>query len=155
VKRVLLTGMSGTGKSSVVRALTERGYKAVDTDDGWSEPLPDGRQRWREEAISELLATEDADVLFIAGCEENQVRFLPRFDHIVLLTAPPETLMRRLASRAGNPYGKTPAELSRVLADRQAVEPRLRKVADHEIQTSMPLDDVVTTVLRITGTEQS
>jgi dephospho-CoA kinase len=155
VKRVLLTGMSGTGKSSVVRALSERGYKAVDTDDGWSEPLPDGRQRWREEAISELLATEDADVLFVAGCEENQVRFHPRFDHIVLLTAPPETLMRRLASRTGNPYGKSPAELSRVLADRQAVEPRLRKVADHEIQTTMPLDDVVTTVLRITGTEQS
>ena len=45
VKRVLLTGMSGTGKSSVIRALSARGFKAVDTDDGWCEPLPDGRQR--------------------------------------------------------------------------------------------------------------
>jgi len=71
VKRVLLTGMSGTGKSSVIEVLAARGYKAVDTDDGWCEPLPDGRQRWREDAIERLLAVEDADVLFVAGCEEN------------------------------------------------------------------------------------
>jgi hypothetical protein len=61
VKRVLLTGMSGTGKSSVVRALAARGYKAADTDDGWCEPLPDGRQRWRQKAIEGLLATEDLE----------------------------------------------------------------------------------------------
>ena len=68
MKRVLLTGMSGTGKTSVIRALEARGFKAVDTDDGWCEPLPDGRQRWREDAIGQLLDTEDADVLFVAGC---------------------------------------------------------------------------------------
>jgi hypothetical protein len=78
VKRVLLTGMSGTGKSSVIDALSARGFKAVDTDDGWCEPLPDGRQRWREDAIGQLLDTEDAEVLFVAGCEENQVRFHSR-----------------------------------------------------------------------------
>ena len=33
VKRVLLTGMSGTGKSTVVAELAARGYKAVDADD--------------------------------------------------------------------------------------------------------------------------
>src|SRR5215469_3307616 len=102
MKRVLLTGMSGTGKSSVIRALTELGYKAIDTDDGWCEQLPDGRQRWREDAIAGLLATEDADVLFVAGCEENQVRFHPRFDHIILLSAPIRTMMQRLADRTGN-----------------------------------------------------
>lgn len=93
VKRVLVTGMSGTGKSSVVRELAARGFKAVDTDDGWSEPLPDGRQRWREDAIQALLATEDTDVLFVAGCEENQVQLHAQFDHIVLLSAPMETLL--------------------------------------------------------------
>lgn len=143
--------MSETGKSSVVRALAARGYKAVDTDDGWSEPLPDGRQRWREDAIGELLATEDADVLFVAGCEENQVRFHPQFDHIVLLSAPPETLVQRLASRASNPFGKTPAELDRVLSDLETVEPRLRRVAGHEVRTTMPLAEVVATVLRLVG----
>jgi dephospho-CoA kinase len=149
VKRVLLTGMSGTGKSSVVQALAARGYKAVDTDDGWSEPLPDGRQQWREDAIDRLLDTEDADVLFVAGCEENQAQFHPRFDHIVLLSAPVETLLERVATRTGNPYGKSPDDLSRILDDLENVEPLLRRVADHEIRTTAPLDEVLEDVLRL------
>ena len=152
MKRVLVTGMSGTGKSSVVRALAARGYKVVDTDDGWSEPLPDGRQQWREDAIDRLLDTEDADVLFVAGCEENQARFHPRFDHIVLLSAPVETLLERVATRTGNPYGKSPEELSRILDDLENVEPLLRRVADHEIRTTAPLDEVVENVLRLVDT---
>ena len=143
--------MSGTGKSSVIGALAARGYKAVDTDDGWCEAWPDGRQRWREEAIEQLLATEDAEVLFVAGCEENQVRFHPRFDVIILLSAPAEILAGRLASRTSNSYGKTPGELRRVFDDLQVVEPLLRNAADYEISTTMPLDDVVTAVLRLIG----
>lgn len=151
MKRVLLTGMSGTGKSSVIQALAARGYRAVDTDDGWCEPLPDGRQRWREDAIEQLLAVEDAEVLFVAVCEENQVRFQPRFDVIILLSVPAEILAQRLASRTGNPYGQTPGELRRVFDDLRAVEPLLRKAADYEIRTTMPLGDVVTAVLRLIG----
>jgi shikimate kinase len=154
VKRVLLTGMSGTGKSSVIQALSARGFKAVDTDDGWCEPVPDGRQRWREDAIGQLLDTEDAEVLFVAGCEENQVRFHPRFDLIILLSAPGEVLAQRLASRTTNSYGRAPGELERVQADLQAVEPRLRKVATYEIRTTMPLDDVVAQVLHLAGSWQ-
>src|SRR2546427_11613622 len=38
VKRVLLTGMSATGKSTGISELAARGYKAVDTDyHGWAE----------------------------------------------------------------------------------------------------------------------
>ena len=151
MKRVLLTGMTGTGKSSVIRSLADLGYKAIDTDDGWCEQLPDGRQRWREDAIASLLATEDADVLFVAGCEENQVRFHPQFDHIILMSAPIQTLMQRLADRTGNPYGKTQGDLDRVLSDTRDIEPRLRRAADHEISTTMPLGDVVRAILRFVG----
>jgi shikimate kinase len=143
--------MSGTGKSSVVRELVARGYRAVDTDDGWSEPLPDGRQRWREDAIEALLRAEDAEVLFVAGCEENQARFHERFDHIVLLSAPVETLLERLETRSDNPYGKDPEERRRFLDDVRTVEPMLRRVADAEIRTTAPLNEVVATVLRLVG----
>jgi len=149
VKRVLLTGMSGAGKSAVVRALAARGYKAIDTDDGWCQPAPDGRQMWRADAIEVLLATEDADILFMAGCEENQAQFHPRFDHIILLSAPLETLVERLATRTSNSFGKAPEDLRRILDDLQTVEPLLRRVADHEVRTTLPLSDVVTTILRL------
>jgi dephospho-CoA kinase len=151
MKRILLTGMSGTGKSSVIRALSDLGYKAIDTDEGWCEQLPDGRQTWREDAIATLLATEDADVLFVAGCEENQVLFHPQFDRIIQLSAPIHTMMQRLGARTGNPYGQAPGDLGRVLDDTMNIEPLLRRAADHEISTTMPLHDVVTGILRLVG----
>jgi shikimate kinase len=111
--------MSATGKSTVVRELARRGYKAIDADDGLTEPLLDGRQRWREEAVAALLDADDVPIVFLAGCEDNIVGFLPRFDRIILLSAPVETLLERLATRPNNPFGKRPGELARVLRDRR------------------------------------
>ncbi|MCU0263869.1 MAG: hypothetical protein MUF09_09400 [Candidatus Nanopelagicales bacterium] len=54
--RVLLTGMSGTGKSTLVGLLRAGGVRAIDTDDGWVDVLPDGTQRWRVDDIRRLLA---------------------------------------------------------------------------------------------------
>jgi len=151
VRRVLLTGMSGVGKSTLVHELVARGHKAVDADYGYCEVLPDGRQRWREDAVEQLLDTEDAPVLFLAGSEENQVRFHPRFDVIVLLTAPLATLVERLDTRTNNPFGKAPEERERFLADVAEVEPLLRRVADHVVDTDAPLPAVVAAVLRVSG----
>ncbi len=152
--------MSGTGKSEVISELAARGYKAIDTDyDGWSEltdvPANSGHSGvageqdwlWREDRIARLLSTEDADALFISGCPPNQVKFYGHFDHIVLLTAPKPVLTERLVTRTNNPYGKHPDELARVIALKQTVEPMLRRVADLEIDTSVPLEEVVDRIL--------
>jgi dephospho-CoA kinase len=156
VKRVLLTGMSGTGKSSVLAVLQARGFKTVDTDyGGWSEqvdiPASDGPPSkewiWREALMARLLATEDADVLFVSGAVRNQTKFYAHFDHVVLLTAPVAVITKRLAVRTNNPYGKDPAELAEVIGLKQTVEPALRLAADLEIDTSIPLNEVVETIL--------
>ena len=149
MKRVLITGMSGTGKSAVVGQLVARGYTAVDTDDGWCELQADGRQLWREDAIQTLLAREDSSLMFVAGCEENQGKFYPQFDLIVLLSAPLETLVERLATRSSNSYGKRSEEFRRFLEDVETVEPLLREKATHEVRTTVPLNEVVTTILRL------
>ena len=166
MKRVLLTGMSGTGKSTVIKELAARGYKAVDIDDhGLSEwvavPLdeptglgPGKDWVWREDRIQELLSSDDAEVLFLSGCSPNQGKFYPQFDHIVLLTAPPAVLVERLATRTTNPYGKHPDEVARVLALQQTVEPLLRAGAGVEVDTSAPLDQVVASVLRLVRSPQ-
>ena len=87
MKRVLLTGMSGTGKSTVIGELAARGYRAVDTDyDGLSglvnvpEDEPTGLDPgqdwvWREDRIQDLLSADDADVLFLGGTSPNQGKF--------------------------------------------------------------------------------
>jgi shikimate kinase len=141
--------MSGTGKTILMERLVALGHKAVDLDDGWCEPQPDGRQLWRTVEVSALLAQEDADVLFVAGCKANMVEFLPSFDVVVLLTAPVDTLIERLATHTNNPYGKSAEERRRVLEDIREVEPRLRRVANHVVETTAPLDEVVRTVLAV------
>ena len=166
MKRVLVTGMSGTGKSTVIATLAARGYKAVDADDGeWSEwaNVPGDDEpgassdpnwvwrtkdwMWREDRVQRLLATEDAGVLFVGGCAPNQGKFYAQFDHAVLLSAPAAVLVERLATRTTNSYGKHPDEVARVLGHLQTVEPRLRRSASLEVDTSAPLDQVVETIL--------
>lgn len=161
MKRVLLTGMSGTGKSTVIEELAARGYRAVDTDyDGYSHLVnvpedeltghePGQDWVWREERIQALLDTEDADVLFVSGTSPNQSAFYPRFDHIVLLSAPAGVMVERLTSRSNNPYGQRPEEVERALLLKDEIEPLLRRGASCEIDTSVSFDLVVAEVLRI------
>jgi shikimate kinase len=159
---VLVTGVSGVGKSTAVGELARRGVKAVDLDDpAWSEWIdsPDGegpspRQSgqdwvWREDRVARLLATEDADVLVVGGCAPNTGAFRDRFDVIVLLSVPAAVMASRLGSRAGSAYGTHPEELARSLRFKETVEPRLRSIAHAEIDTTAPLDDVVAALLTL------
>jgi dephospho-CoA kinase len=150
VKRVLLTGMSGTGKSTLIRALRARGYRSIDMDEpGWSEYGVDGDWVWREDRVEELLAVEDGKVLFISGCAENQVKFYPKLDHIILLSAPEDVLVERLMTRTNNAYGKRPEELADVMYYLETVEPLLRRGATHEVDASASFEKVLETVLAV------
>jgi shikimate kinase len=148
MKRILLTGMSGTGKSSLIGAIRVRGFRAVDMDEpGWSEYGPDGDWIWREDRMRELLAAEGGEALFVCGCAANQGAFYPRFDEIVLLSAPAAVIVERLATRTNNPYGKHPDELAATLHNLETIEPLLRRSATREIDASAPFDEVLATVL--------
>lgn len=164
MKRILLTGMSGTGKSTIISALASRGYKAVDADcdeysewveftvesDDFGPPVEVGRDWvWREDCIQDLLSTEDSDVLFLSGCAENMRKFLPQFDDVVLLSAPSDVIVERLRTRTTNTYGRQPNEIARVLSLVETLEPRLRRAADHEFDTSSCINDVVEAVLQL------
>src|SRR5690242_7487936 len=115
--RVLVTGMSGTGKSSALAELGRRGFEVVDTDEGgWSEwSDEDGGYVWREDRITELLARDREVPLFVSGTVSNQSRFYDDFDAVVLLSAPAEVLLGRIDERATNPYGKTSDERELIL----------------------------------------
>jgi dephospho-CoA kinase len=162
MKRVLISGMSGTGKSTVIRALAARGYKAVDLDsDEWSHWVPVGGDDpfdppsrpgsewqgrdwvWREDRVARLLEEQDAKVLFVSGTAANQGMFHPQFDHIVLLSAPTTVLVQRLSARTTNDYGKEPDELARVLHHVETVEPLLRRAASLQVDTNVSLHRVL------------
>lgn len=165
MRRMLVTGVSGVGKSATVVELARRGIKAVDLDDpAWSEwvdsadgegpsPLHPGQDwLWREDRVGRLLATEDADLLVVGGCAPNLGTFRARFDVIVLLSAPVAVMAERLGRREGTAYGRHPEELVRSLRFKETVEPRLRAIAHAELDTTAPLGDVVAAVEALAGT---
>jgi len=131
--------MSRTGKSTALAELAKRGFQVVETDDPpWSEwSEADGGYVWREDLVAELLSREDGATLYVSGTVSNQGRLYPRFDAVVLLSAPVDELLRRLETRATNDYGKA------------ADEPLLRATCTHEIDATLPIADVVAQLVEI------
>ncbi len=147
--RVLLTGMSGAGKSTVLDELRRRGHLTVDTDyDGWE--LPD--RTWDEVRMDRLLA-QHRDLL-VSGTVENQGQFYDRFEHVVLLSAPLSVLLQRVRNRTTNPYGKSTEQQAEIATYTETVEPLLRHGATTELDGQRPvaeLADVIEGLMRQTS----
>lgn len=135
--RVLITGMSGAGKSTVLAELARRGHVTVDTDyDEWTDG--DGGP-WDEMRMGMLLdGTSD---VIVSGTAENQGGFYDRFEHVVLLSAPVDVLIDRVRHRA-NPYGRTLEQQREIRAYTEAVEPLLRAAASIEIDATLPVQTI-------------
>jgi broad-specificity NMP kinase len=143
--------MSGTGKSTACAELARRGFSVVETDHApwsdWSERA--GGYVWNEELVSGLLDREPGTTLYLSGTVSNQGRFYPRFDAIVLLSAPVDVLLRRIESRKANDYGKSVSERERILSDISNVEPLLRATCTHELDATQSVASVVAELIAI------
>ena len=148
--RILITGMSGTGKSTLIQELHALGYKTIDMDyDDWSEYRSDGEWIWKEDRISEVLNESTNELLFIAGCASNQGKFYSKFDFIILLSTPEEVLIERLQKRTNNPYGKKLEEFDKIIHDLRTIEPLLRKGSNYEFKTDKPIEEIIQNILSL------
>ena len=144
MSRVLITGMSGTGKTTLLRELSRRGHQTLDTDyDGWV--LVDGT--WDETRMAAYLASNSSVV--VSGTVENQGRFYDRFEAVVLLSAPVEVLIERVSIRTNNPYGNLEIEQSVIRQQVLDVEPLLRQGATLELDGRRPLAELADAVERL------
>lgn len=162
MKRILITGMSGTGKSAVTGELAARGYASYDLDaPEWSEWVAasptdaltpaEGRDWvWRIDRVRRLLSEPRDGRLFIAGTAENMSAVFPLIDVVVLLSAPLETILERLEARSADGYGRAPEQRRKVIDLIAIVEPLLRQSADFEIDTRKPVQATVDELLRLT-----
>lgn len=144
MSRVLVTGMSGAGRSTVLNELRRRGHDTVDTDyDRWV--LPDGS--WDEPRMEQLLAAR-RDVV-VSGTVHNQGRFYDRFEHVVLLSAPLDVLVQRVTCRPNHPYGKSPADREEIAQYVQTVEPLLRRGATAELDGRRHIAELADAIERL------
>ena len=110
-----------------------------------------GGAAWNEQRIDALLSGHADAALFIVGTVANQGRFYPRFDAVVLLSAPLDVILERVATRETNPYGRTATEREKIAADLLAFEPLLRAGATAEIDTRRRLGEVVDELESLAG----
>ncbi|WP_078307172.1 MULTISPECIES: AAA family ATPase [unclassified Mycobacterium] len=135
--RVLVTGMSGTGKTTLLEELARRGFSTVDTDDdGWT--LADGS--WDAARMTALL--ERCPDVIVSGTVDNQVDFYDKFGHVVLLSVPLEVAIVRVSTRTNNPYGQTETERAQIARYTEEVEPLLRQSATVELDGRLPVAEL-------------
>ena len=162
-----VTGVSGSGKSSVCKLLKDQGHIAIDADsEGFSQwvhrltgesavnppyPVPPGWLNdfaWKvnPEAVQSLAASLVSGVGFLCGGFENDDDVWPVFDHVVCLVVDETTLRDRLTSRTTNRFGKHPEELRAALRWRLVVEDQYRRRGAVIIDATQPLDVVAAQV---------
>ena len=99
--------------------------------------------------MSALLA--EHPTIAVGGTAANQGRFYDRFEHVVYLYVPLETLLDRVRSRTNNPYGRSVEEQADIARYVREVEPLIRRTATVELDGLLPvpaLADIVEGCLR-------
>ncbi|MGO9855904.1 MAG: AAA family ATPase [Acidimicrobiales bacterium] len=167
-----ITGNSGTGKSEVCDALAAKGYRTVDSDLGMAvwvnietdevvRAVDTGRlsQGWFEDhrwllmrsRVEELAGAAGSQTVFLCGLVQNDEELWDLFDAKICLVLDDATIRQRLARRAGNPFGRAPAELEAVLRFNGPLVAKYAALGATLIDSSRPLDEVVHDVLRACG----
>jgi len=126
-KKILVTGVSGTGKTTVLRELEKQGFATVGLDETpglshWvhkktGEKLVKKADFSKEflseyewvcdlEMLDSLLAQYDESVV-VAGNVENILECMEYCDETLLLVCAPETFFARIDTRSDNEYGQS------------------------------------------------
>lgn len=136
--KVLLTGMSGTGKSTLLRVLETPENLTVDLDyDGWIAYSETHGERAIDIARVRRLLNENPErEILLAGTAINQGELYPDLDSVIVLTAPVEMMRERILRRTDNPFGKSAEEWAQIMRDTEEIQPLLIRGADMVLDTS-------------------
>jgi dephospho-CoA kinase len=163
MKLYLITGMSGSGKSSVVREMPQRGYGMIDIDDSgichW-EHIDTGEhaeyqsgmdQAWLEqhkwvmdiEQLDAIAHALDAEEIFVCGMAHNIRDYLDRFEKVFLLESPREVIYERLKNRdEEGAFGKSMDEIRAIFDEQQDFTDSLLQAGAIPIASNHPLAEV-------------
>jgi broad-specificity NMP kinase len=163
-----VTGIAGTGKSSVTKELIKRGYEAHDTDEysQWvrydNGELDDGKSGipygtpefydtfgWKLEPkiVVDLKVNSGTKTLFLCGSPGNSRELTQMFDKVFTLEVDDETLKHRLATRTDNDYGKAEHELNDILGWKKTFSSDHEALGATVLDATKPVTEVVDAIL--------
>jgi len=157
--KIYITGVAGTGKTSIARALKEKGISAIDLDTiSHMENKTTGEiVHWNPGASDEWIQAHDwvcdipklKDFLSISensvvvGHTANQKDYLSLFDKIFVLSCRPETITQRIQNRTDNDFGKHPEDLARILNWNKEFTGWMLELGAEVLDGEKPLNEIV------------
>lgn len=142
-KSVLITAVSGTGKSTVCKALHAMGHDAVDIEalyglyelvnEKTGEVIPGNLEQISEGVdwncnkprLKKLVASQTSALTFYCGGMSNTFDVWDVFDLVIMLTISDEATIKRLSARRSGEFGSTKVNRDWVPSWKQSFEKRL------------------------------
>lgn len=167
---VLITGISGSGKTSLSLMLAEMGYVAHDMDSveglfsmrdrdtmkpvvGYDSNDLDKvrRMRWicDVDRLKALLSNSDSSLNFYCGAASNLFDLMSLFDAVILLKATHDTTRSRLSNRTTSDHGRTAKIQDYILKYKDWWDNELEKKGAIAVDSNGSLAMVAAEVLRV------
>ena len=168
MKRFYMTGISGTGKSSIALKLKEKGIPSIDIDEikglcHWVNKKTKKVSYWHSGIGSEFLEThkyvceknklislmnKSGDIVVVVGLADNQSDFFNLFDKIFFFYCDKKTFLERINKRINNDFGKHHSEQKMLLDWYMEFKRKMIKRGAVPINTSAPLNVVFNKVIK-------
>jgi hypothetical protein len=169
---VLITGMSGAGKSTIAEVLARRGLTSIDAD---NDPLlarsvdsdgnvvedpsvPDfawlARHSWEWDParLDELIRAAAPATLYVCGGADNELEMADRFTAVFLLELDEPTMLARLdAPSRDNDWGRIGDTREYLRRKLPVIQGRLRASGAIPIDARQPVGHVVDAILARTS----
>jgi broad-specificity NMP kinase len=177
---ILITGVAGSGKSTVCWELKGRGYHAYDientpglfafvdkstrkpvADYGYDNPEWFERHDWvcDTKKLEKLLVDNQPGLAFYCGIASNLDDVLPMFGKVFLLRVGPETLRKRLSKRRADDFGRAPAIQEWLLGWKGAWEDEMQRkgavVTNADRDVGEVVDEIIGVVTKDTHQSKS
>jgi uridine kinase len=179
-RNILITGIAGSGKSTVCEELAAMGYRVIEFDGSPSKNIihRDYRKKFdrrtgrpalyergsgweslqhidwkidRDLLLSDL-HNSSGDMQFFSGYANNWSDFANDFDLIILLETEPDVIKRRLLSRTTGDWGRRhPEEMRHALETVEDFNESVKKLGAITIAANQSVREVVTQILTATG----
>lgn len=168
-KSILITGVSGVGKTSLSNKINEMGYKSYDVDDipglftmihrKTKLPIKNHDNADLEkvkamtwicdiEKLKSLIKNEQNDLAFYCGGGSNVYQMMELFDRVILLKLNLETNKYRLSNRTDNNFAKTPEVQDYVMGKKDKWEKIMEEKGAFVVDANKDLDSIAKEVIK-------